>query len=242
MSSTYLELTNKVLRKLNEVELTSANFASATGFHALVKDSVNYAIDSINQDQYRWPFNHNTNEETLVAGTATYSLPATYKTIDWGTFLLKKDESLDQAPKVLPQMDYNEWNTTLRERDEDAPAGGTAAPDLIYRTRDGKFGVSPVPDEAYTVAYEYWANPTALSAHGDTTAIPSRYDRVIVSAAMSHCYDFRENYEMAGKEYQIYKQALKQMRAIEINDSYTYAYDTRSEQVRTSRSSLRWSR
>jgi hypothetical protein len=41
MAYNYLGLTNEVNRRLNEVELTSANFPTATGFYAHIKDAVN---------------------------------------------------------------------------------------------------------------------------------------------------------------------------------------------------------
>jgi hypothetical protein len=41
MATTYLTLTNEVLRELNEVQLTSANFASAVGIQAFIKESIN---------------------------------------------------------------------------------------------------------------------------------------------------------------------------------------------------------
>ena len=41
MATTYLELTNEVLRELNEVVVTSANFNSAIGIQSFVKDALN---------------------------------------------------------------------------------------------------------------------------------------------------------------------------------------------------------
>ena len=38
MATTYLDLTNEVLRELNEIPLTAANFANATGLQKFVKD------------------------------------------------------------------------------------------------------------------------------------------------------------------------------------------------------------
>jgi hypothetical protein len=37
MATTYLELTNEVLRELNEIPLTSANFTSAVGLTTVCK-------------------------------------------------------------------------------------------------------------------------------------------------------------------------------------------------------------
>ena len=51
MASTYLQLTNEVLRDMNEVELTSTTFASSRGVQTTVKDYINRAIsDIINSD------------------------------------------------------------------------------------------------------------------------------------------------------------------------------------------------
>ena len=56
MSSTYLELTNELLRELNEVALTSSTFASALGVQQHVKDSINRAYFDIITEEPQWPF------------------------------------------------------------------------------------------------------------------------------------------------------------------------------------------
>ena len=76
MAYDYIGLVNDVNRRLNEVELTSGNFATATGEYSMVKDAVNAAIRFINQHEYEWPFNHVEAEETLTAGTVRYAYPS----------------------------------------------------------------------------------------------------------------------------------------------------------------------
>ena len=56
MANTYLELTNEILRELNEVPLTSTNFSSAAGFQQFVKDSINKAIYDIANEEPQLPF------------------------------------------------------------------------------------------------------------------------------------------------------------------------------------------
>ena len=56
MATTYLEITNEVLRELNEVPLTSSNFANAKGLQAFVKDTVNKAIFDIANEEPQLPF------------------------------------------------------------------------------------------------------------------------------------------------------------------------------------------
>ena len=56
MATTYLQLTNELLREMNEVELTSATFASSLGVQTHVKDLVNRAyLDMVNEEP-QWPF------------------------------------------------------------------------------------------------------------------------------------------------------------------------------------------
>jgi hypothetical protein len=56
MATTYLDITNEALRELNEIPLTSANFANATGIQKFVKDSVNKSIFDIANEEPQLPF------------------------------------------------------------------------------------------------------------------------------------------------------------------------------------------
>ena len=56
MATTYLDITNEVLRELNEIPLTSANFTNATGLQKFVKVSVNKAIFDIANEEPQLPF------------------------------------------------------------------------------------------------------------------------------------------------------------------------------------------
>ena len=57
MAYNYIGLVNEVNRRLNEVELITSNFSSTSGFHSQVKDSVNAAIQEIDQEYPHWPYN-----------------------------------------------------------------------------------------------------------------------------------------------------------------------------------------
>ncbi len=49
MALTFLTLTNSVITRMNEVELTSSNFTSARGVQIQCKNAVNESIRFINQ-------------------------------------------------------------------------------------------------------------------------------------------------------------------------------------------------
>ena len=56
MATTYLALTNELLRELNEVTLTSTTFANAVGVQQHVKDSLNRAYYDIVNEEPQWPY------------------------------------------------------------------------------------------------------------------------------------------------------------------------------------------
>ena len=119
MAETFLTLTNSVLSRMNEVQLTSSNFTSARGIQTQAQNAVNEAIRYINQREFNYPFNHSTDTETLVAGTVRYSIPTTAKTVDYNTFRLVKDEDLATAGGRLLKLDYNEYvNLYITQEDE----------------------------------------------------------------------------------------------------------------------------
>ena len=72
MAYDYISLVNDINRRLNEVELTTSNFSTATGYYSFAKDAVNSSIRHINQEEFEWPWNHVEETEVLVAGTARY--------------------------------------------------------------------------------------------------------------------------------------------------------------------------
>ena len=63
MSGTFLSLTNSVLARLNEVQLTSSNFSSARGIQVQAQNAVNESVRYINQKEFQYPFNHSTKSE-----------------------------------------------------------------------------------------------------------------------------------------------------------------------------------
>jgi len=119
MAESYLTLTNKVLARLNEVQLTSSNFSNARGIQVQAQNAVNESVRYINQKEFQYPFNHSTKTETLVPGTVRYSIPTTAKTVDYNTFRLVKDSDLGSSGGRLYVLNYNEYiNSYITQEDE----------------------------------------------------------------------------------------------------------------------------
>jgi|TARA_B100001059_G_scaffold118549_1_gene118707 hypothetical protein len=109
MALTFLSLTNSVITRMNEVELTSSNFTSSRGIQTQCKNSVNEAIRYINQTEFGYSFNHASNSSTLIAGQARYTIPTSTKSIDYSTARIKKDSDLNAAGNNLATLNYREY-------------------------------------------------------------------------------------------------------------------------------------
>ena len=119
MSGTYLSLTNSVIARLNEVQLTSANFSSARRIQVQAQNAVNESVRYINQRVFNYPFNHATETKTLTAGVVRYSLPTSTKTVDYNTFRIVKDSDLGNSGGRLAILDYNDYvNSYITQEDE----------------------------------------------------------------------------------------------------------------------------
>ncbi len=109
MALTYLELTNDVLTRMNEVVLTSATFTDARGIQVQAKNAINEAIRHINQKEFAYPFNHASNSSTVVPGVVRYAIPTGTKYIDYNTARIKKDTDVSASGVNLKILNYNEY-------------------------------------------------------------------------------------------------------------------------------------
>lgn len=220
MALTYMNLVNALLREMNEVELTSSNFDDARGQHARAKDCIRYAVQEINAHHHQWPFNAYEHTEVLTAGTYEYPWPLTFKTVDWNSFEIQSDATIGNEMRTLGVMDRDEWYTRYRDQDEQARVDGTGSdiPDYVFKTHGMGYGLTPNPDEEYTLTFRYYANPTALSSYDDETTIPEAFEYVILLAAAASLYRFFDGIVYDEKVTEKFKRALTDMRTLLIND------------------------
>jgi hypothetical protein len=211
----YLALSNKVLHALNEVELTSANFANSKGIQTAVKEFINRSINDIYTAELEWPFLHTDGTITTVAGTAEYALETGYKSVDVDTaYLIEASEDI----KVIPYIPYTQFTNQFRERDLDpTTTDNRAKPEYFYLTQDDKIGLTPIPDKEYTFYYEYWATHTDLSASTDEPDVPARYQDAIVSRSEYYVHQLRADLQAASLKNQEYSNKINRMRIDLIN-------------------------
>lgn len=224
MAYTYLDITNEVLARMNEVTLTSSNFSSARGFQIQCKNAVNDSINYINHSGFNWPFNHATASDTLVAGTTRYTIPTTAKTVDYDTFRLVKDSSLGTNGGGLARLDYKEYVDKYIEQEDDTTVEG-GSPNHVVRTPDNNYLLYPYPDKAYTLKYEYYDQPVALAAATDVPSIPAAYRQVVADGATAYAYQYRGELDQYNANWARFQEGISNMRSI-LTNRYPYARST----------------
>ena len=215
MAYTYLDITNEVIARFNEVSLASSNFTAARGFQIQCKNAVNDAIDYINTSEFSWPFNHDTQTDTLTAGTTRYTIPTTAKHVDYDTFRLVKNTSLGASGGNLSLLDYKEYLKSYITQEDQTDVGGV--PRNVFRTPDNNYGLYPYPDKAYSLKYEYYSYTTAMSSATDVPAIPEQYRGVIVDGATAYGYQYKGESQQFQLNFQRFEAGTKNMKSLLAN-------------------------
>ena len=225
MSYNYLGLVNEVNRRLNEVELTTSNFSTASGFHSQVKDSVNAAIQEIDQEYPHWPYNFVEQEDILSTGVSRYSFPANSTVVDFETFRIKESDTLNNRTQKLKVLRYEEYLERFVEQEYTSDTSLYNVPVFVSKAPGLEYVLSPAPDKAYTVVYEYYLTSVEMTDSTDVPKIPEIYRNVIVDGSMYYAYMFRGNTQDALVAKEKFQAGLKNMRIVLINEN-TYVRST----------------
>ena len=253
MATTYLDLTNEVLRELNEVVLTSVNFDSAVGLQQFVKDSINKSIFDIANDEPQLPFLsqgvsggtdpfYGNVTVASVAGTRWYTLKSSsnsiltdYASIDWDDFyattISVDGETSPYISKGLKFLSLADWKRYYRDSEnaDDADSQNHGEPRFVIKSPDHrKFGLSPIPDKVYNIHFYAFEKPTELVDYSDTSIMPDQYNNVITAKARYYVHQFKNNIQQAAFALDDYKKAMKHMKSNLINPSPSYMTDDRT--------------
>ena len=252
MATTYLDLTNEVLRELNEIPLTAANFANATGLQKFVKDTVNKSIFDIANEEPQLPFFsagvsgstdpfYGNVTVATVAGQRFYTLKAgsssittDYASIDWDDFYVTtinvSGETAPYVSKGLRFLTLDDWKRYYRdsENEDDANSQTYGEPKFVIKSPDSrKFGLSPIPDKVYNIHFYAFVRPTALSAYDDTMVLPEQYSNIVTARMRYYVWQFKESPQQAAFALDDYKKGMKSMKSNLMNPTPKYMTDDR---------------
>ena len=108
MATTYLTLTNSVLRELNETELTSSTFSSSRGIQTAVKDFINKGIHDIYNETGEIPLLYARTTQDLTVGDNEYSFPTDFRKADMDSFTMGPKEIVTNGEFT---SNINSWTT-----------------------------------------------------------------------------------------------------------------------------------
>ena len=238
MAYNFLGLVNEINRRLNEVELSSSNFATATGFYNTAKDAVNSAIRHINHEEYKWPWNHVLEEDILTAGTLRYGYPSDAKVLDMDSFRIRRDSDLNVETTKLKHLNYQEYLDKYIDYEYNNSTDKRSLPRFVVRAPSQEFLVVPTPDKDYELDYEYYRNSVELELYDDVPSIPLEFKHIIVDGAMFYAYQFRGDAQASQIAQQKFQEGIKYMRSLYIN-RYDYVRSTIVNQNTTSLTSMK---
>jgi len=252
MATTYLDLSNEVLRELNEVVLTSGSFASATGIQGFVKDAINKSLFDVANAEPQLPFFsagvsgstdpfYGNVTVATVAGQRWYTLKSSsssiitdYSSVDWDDFYITtinvSGESAPYTSTGLKFLTLEDWKRYYRDAEnaDDADTQSYGEPRYVYKSPDHrKFGLSPIPDKVYNVHFYAFEKPTALSSFSDEITMPDQYKNVLTSKARYYVHQFKDNLQQAAFALDDYRKAVKVMKSNLINPQPKYMTDDR---------------
>lgn len=226
----YITLTNRVLRRLNEVELTTSDFDNARGIQAAAKDAINSAVFDLNAQQYEWPHNAAEEATALVIGQTEYSNPLSLKTFEWNSFQIVGEGTYSTQNISLEYLERDVWYKTHRDTDDDNAALGISIPKYVFASHGTGWGVSPAPDKPYRIQFRYFLHPAEMVNHGDTVtgnvAYPVAFTPTLIEGAMYHLYMLKDNSEAAQMAKANFDRAVGDLKSQYIN-KFNSIRDTR---------------
>jgi hypothetical protein len=216
--STYLSLTNELLRRMGEVTLDSTEFDGARNIQSLAKNAINSSVRELMHSAQEWPFALTTKTQTMTVGTGTYSFPADTSSVDWESFYLKKLTAADNDPTRLAVLTYTDYLDNYRPGEDMNGTGGYGPTIAVYQTQEAKFGATPIPDQAYQIEYKYWSFPADLIESTDVCIVPDRFTSVLIDGAMFYMLMFRSNEQGASIYKDKFDVGIRTMRRLLLDE------------------------
>lgn len=180
-NSTYYEVVNRVLQHAGQTPIASTSDFGSNSTLDKPQLQAKLFVDKVNRRllrKNRPRFTARKATLSLVDGTNSYSLPAAVRieSLIEDSFFITTS-GYGYGP--LKHLDYKKWKTEFPEG-EDTEGEPRRWIDLVPDgTEVDKVAFSPPPGMSLTVEYQYYTDPTALSAHGDIILWPPKFEDII---------------------------------------------------------------
>lgn len=181
--STYLELVNKVLKRITQTELSS-DVSSAIGHAKIIAELINEAQMELWMETTNWYTLYSTRTISTTADLATYALAD-----DWGRTITLIDTT---TGRVLTE-------DVLRAFDESDPDSDTTGTPTHFAIQGGNYRLYPIPDGTYSLRERYWKIPTPLSADDSTSSLPLFCESFLINWSLMGVLEYLNKFEQADR-------------------------------------------
>ncbi len=190
--TSYLNITNRTLRRINENVITDVT--TTTGKSKIITDLVNEAQSVLYSEAINWYSLYATATITTVAGTGEYALPS-----DHGRTIVMINET----------QDYVMVEDFIKNLDIADPNRGEQASPTHFTIQAGNYRLYPIPSAVETLRYRYYKVPAALSANANTSDLPIECEPALMEWVNFQIYEYLKQYESADRSRLTYDRLLK---------------------------------
>lgn len=181
--STYLELVNKVLKRITQTELAS-NVSTSTGQARIISELLNEAQNELWLEANNWHSLYSTRTFATVASTATYALAS-----DWGRTI----DLMDVTNGIILKEDM------MRSFDESDPDSDYTGNPTCFAIQGSYYVMYPIPSAIVTIRERYWMAPAKLSADTDVSNLPLFCENFLIHWAWMSILQYLQKYEAADR-------------------------------------------
>ncbi|MDE2015964.1 MAG: hypothetical protein KGJ89_05060 [Patescibacteria group bacterium] len=178
---TYLELINRVLRRITQAEITTV--AGVTGQAKIISNLINEAQNEL-YTETNWYTLYATRTFSTVAATETYAVAT-----DFG--------------RNIDLIDMTN-NLTLMENsskffDIDDPQDTDQGNPIWFSIQGANYRLYPIPAGIYTIRDRYWKVPAILSGDTDTSILPLDAENCIIQWSLYKMLEYLNKFEAADR-------------------------------------------
>ena len=186
----YLELTNRVLRRITQSEITDVS--TATGHAKIIGNLINEAQITLFLET-NWYSLYTTRTFATVASTSEYAVAS-----DFGRTL----DLIDVTNNLLLTEDMSKMMDMV-----DANADYIGNP-THFTLQGSNYRLHPIPSGVFTIRDRYWKQPTSLSANANTSDLPIEVENCIIQWSLSSILDYLKDFNGSDRARLLYATLL----------------------------------
>jgi hypothetical protein len=193
--TSYLNLTNKILRRITQS--TISDVTAATGHALLATNFINEAQTEL-ANMTRWYSLYATDTFTTVASTSEYAVPT-----DLGFEL----DLVNETTNTILIEDIT------RSFDRVDPNNDHTGQPTHFTIQGANWRLYPIPADTYTIRERYWKTPTALAANADVSDLPVEVENALFHYALSEMQDYLKAFEQGDRTRAKYVKSLAEAKS-----------------------------